>query len=166
MRNLPSKIGARSAPVLFFAALLLTTAGLSACSSKRAGDSAQWATMESASPNQAKGKGPTYSYDGTLTGTVKDEEGYPLEAVSVVAMIPGDPHIFATATDRNGKFELKFPKKLVKEIKYSILGKEPVTIPLGKKKKMDVILKDEALELDPGLLDHPTGPFRIVQPGE
>ena len=145
-------------------ALLAAFLGLSGCSSGKTGDEIQVGTMENASPNQEKGKGPNYIYDGTLIGTVKDEEGYPLEAVSVVAMIPGDPHIFATATDRTGKFELKFPKKLVKEIKFSILGKEPVTIPLGKKKKMDVILKDAALELDPGLLDHPTGPFRIVQP--
>ena len=165
MRIILSRLAALRASMLLSAALLVAV-GFSACSPKKTGNDMQWATMESASPNQEKGKGPTYSYDGTLTGTVKDEEGYPLEAVSVVAMIPGDPHIFATATDRNGKFELKFPKKLVKEIKYSILGKEPVTIPLGKKKKMDVILKDAALELDPGLLDHPTGPFRIVQPGE
>lgn len=107
---------------------------------------------------------PDYTYDGTLVGTVKDEEGYPLEKVSVVAMIPGDPHIFATATDRNGKYKIEFPKKLLKEIQFSMLGKEPVTIPLGKKKKIDVVLKNAALELDPGLLDRPVGTFRIVQP--
>ena len=120
--------------------------------------------MESPSPAQAKGNGPSYTYDGTLTGTVKDEEGYPLETVSVVAVIPGDPHIFATATDRDGKYELKYPKKFVKEIRFSMLGKEPVTVPLGKKKKINVVLEDAAIELDPGLLDRPVGPFRIVQP--
>jgi hypothetical protein len=44
-----------------------------------------------------------------------------------------------------------------------MLGKEKVTLPIGKKKKIDVVLKDEALELDPGYLDQPTGAFRIVQ---
>ena len=141
-------------------ALLAAFLVLSGCSSKKTGDEARWATMENTSPS----KGPDYTYDGTLVGTVKDEEGYPLEKVSVVAKIPGDPHIFATATDKDGKYEFKFPKKLVKEIKFSMLGKESVAVPLGKKKKMDVVLKDAAIELDPGLLDHPTGPFRIVQP--
>lgn len=163
MRSLSSKIVVLRASVLFFAALL-SGVGFSSCSSKKTGDEAQWATMENTSPNQAKGQGPNFIFDGTLVGTVKDEEGYPLETVSVVAMIPGDPHIFATATDRDGKYELKYPKKSVKEIKFSILGKESVTVPLGKKQKIDVVLKDAAIELDPGLLDHPTGPFRVVQP--
>ena len=144
-------------------AVAATAFGMTACSSGKSDEDTQWATMKSASPTQMKGKGPVYTYDATLVGTVKDEEGYPLETVSVVALIPGDPHVFAAATDKDGKYELKYPKKLVKEIEFSMLGKEKVTLPIGKKKKIDVVLKDEALELDPGYLDQPTGAFRIIQ---
>ena len=49
------------------------------------------------------------------------------------------------------------------EVQFSMLGKETVTLPTGKKKKIDVVLKDEALELDSGYLDQPIGAFRIVQ---
>ena len=169
MRNLLPGIAALRASMLFSAALLMTV-GFSACSSKNTGTDSQWATKGSVSqsPAQVKGpkstQGPTYTYDGTLTGTVKDEEGNQLEKVSVVAKIPGDPHIFATATDAQGKYEIRFSKKLVKEIQFSMLGKESVTVPLGKKKKIDVVLEDAAVELDPGLLDRPVGTFRIVQP--
>ena len=66
-------------------------------------------------------------------------------------------------TDAAGQYEIKFPKKRATEVQFSMLGKEKVTLPIGKKKKIDVVLKDEALELDPGYLDQPTGTFRIVQ---
>ena len=65
-------------------------------------------------------------------------------------------------TDAAGQYEIKFPKKWATEVQFSMLGKEKVTLPLGKKKKINVVLKNEALELDPGYLDQPAGAFRIV----
>ena len=82
---------------------------------------------------------------------MKDEEGQPLQGVTVYALIPDDPHVFGNVTDAAGQYEIKFPKKWATEVQFSMLGKEKVTLPIGKKKKIDVVLKDEALELDPGL---------------
>ena len=148
--------------------LLAVILGLSSCTSGKTGDETKWPTIEKAFPPQTQSKGqkasngPGYTYDGKLAGTVKDGEGYPLEKVSVVAKIPGDPHVFATATDRYGKYELIFPKKLVKEIEFSMLGKESVSVQPGKKKKIDIVLQDAAIELDPGLLERPGGAFGII----
>lgn len=183
MKSLTAKTGALRASVLFFAVLFLAL-GCIACSPKKSGDGAQWGTMgkgsaqkplvssrkaqASSSQKSPSSQRPQLSVldlplDGTLRGTVKDEEGQPLQGVTVYALIPDDPHVFGNVTDAAGQYEIKFPKKWATEVQFSMLGKEKVTLPIGKKKKIDVVLKDAALELDPGLLDQPTGAFRIVQ---
>ena len=184
MKALTAKTGAVRASVRVLAVLCLAF-GVIACSPKKSGDGAQWGTMGkgSAQPSPVSSrkaqapsqKSPSSSrrpqssvldlpLDGTLRGSVKDEEGQPLQGVTVYALIPDDPHVFGNVTDAAGQYEIKFPKKWATEVQFSMLGKEKVTLPIGKKKKIDVILKDAALELDPGLLDQPIGAFRIVQP--
>ena len=165
MRNLRSINTALHGSVLVLAVLCLTLGSI-ACSSGKSGEDTQWATMGKTEPQKSAHKMPPVSklrLDGTLRGTVKDEEGQPLQGVTVYAVVPGDPHVFGMMTDAAGQYEIKFPKKRATEVYFSMLGKEKVTLPIGKKKKIDVVLKDEALELDPGLLDQPTGAFRIVQ---
>lgn len=165
MRNLRSINTALHGSVLVLAVLCLTLGSI-ACSSGKSGEDTQWATMGKTEPQKSAHKMPPVSklrLDGMLRGTVKDEEGQPLQGVTVYAVVPGDPHVFGMMTDAAGQYEIKFPKKRATEVYFSMLGKEKVTLPIGKKKKIDVVLKDEALELDPGLLDQPTGAFRIVQ---
>ena len=140
MKTLRSKIAALHAPVVVLT-LFAVAIGTAACSSGKSGEDTQWATMGKTEPQKSAQKMmPPVSklrLDGTLRGTV---------------------------TDAAGQYEIKFPKKWATEVQFSMLGKEKVTLPIGKKKKIDVVLKDEALELDPGYLDQPTGAFRIVQP--
>ena len=165
MRNLRSINTALHGSVLVLAVLCLTLGSI-ACSSGKSGEDTQWATMGKTEPQKSAHKMPPVSklrLDGTLRGTVRDEEGQPLEGVTVLAVVPGDPHVFGMMTDAAGQYEIKFPKKRATEVYFSMLGKEKVTLPIGKKKKIDVVLKDEALELDPGYLDQPIGAFRIVQ---
>ena len=165
MKTLRSKIAALRAPVVVLT-IFAVAIGTAACSSGKSGEDTQWATMGKTEPQKSAHKMPPVSklrLDGTLRGTVKDEEGQPLQGVTVYALIPDDPHVFGNVTDAAGQYEIKFPKKWATEVQFSMLGKEKVTLPIGKKKKIDVVLKDEALELDPGYLDQPTGAFRIVQ---
>lgn len=167
MKTLRSKIAALRAPVVVLT-LFAVALGTAACSSGKSGEDTQWATMGKTEPQKSAQKMmPPVSklrLDGTLRGTVKDEEGQSLQGVTVYAVVPGDPHVFGNVTDAAGQYEIKFPKKWATEVQFSMLGKEKVTLPIGKKKKIDVVLKNEALELDPGYLDQPTGAFRIVQP--
>ena len=185
MKALTAKTGALRALVIILAVAAMAF-GTTACSSGKSGEDTQWGTMgmgsvqpspvssrkaqaSSAQKSPSSSQRPQLSVldlplDGTLRGTVKDEEGQPLQGVTVYALIPDDPHVFGNVTDAAGQYEIKFPKKWATEVQFSMLGKEKVTLPIGKKKKIDVILKDAALELDPGLLDRPTGTFRIVQP--
>ena len=165
MKPIRSKIAAMRSSVIVFAIAVMAF-GTAACSSGKSGEDTQWATMGKTEPQTLAHKMPPVSklrLDGTLRGTVKDEEGQPLQGVTVYALIPDDPHVFGNVTDATGQYEIKFPKKWATEVQFSMLGKEKVTLPIGKKKKNDVIVKDAALELDPGLLDQPTGTFRIVQ---
>ncbi len=171
MRNLRSINTALHGSVLVLAVLCLTLGSI-ACSSGNSGEGTKWGTMgkgsaqkSPASSLQSHSSVLDLPLDGTLRGTVRDEEGQPLQGVTVYAVVPGDPHVFGMMTDAAGQYEIKFPKKWATEVQFSMLGKETVTLPIGKKKKIDVVLKDEALELDPGYLDQPTGAFRIVQPG-
>ncbi|MBP5217442.1 MAG: carboxypeptidase-like regulatory domain-containing protein, partial [Bacteroidales bacterium] len=146
-------------------AIAVMAFGTMACSSGKSDEDTQWATIGKTEPQTSAHKMPPVSklrLDGTLRGTVKDEEGQPLQGVTVYALIPGDPHVFGMMTDAAGQYEIKVPKKRATEVYFSLLGKEKVTLPIGKKKKIDVVLKDEALELDPGYLDQPAGAFRIV----
>ena len=170
MKALHSIISALRAFV-FFGATVAVVMGTMACSSGKSGEGAEWGTMgkgsakkSPASSHQSHSSILDLPLDGTLRGTVRDEEGQPLQGVTVYAVVPGDPHVFGMMTDAAGQYEIKFPKKWATEVQFSMLGKETVTLPIGKKKKIDVVLKDEALELDPGYLDQPTGAFRIVQP--
>lgn len=170
MKTLRSKIAALRASVVVLA-IFAVAVGTTSCSSGKSGEETQWATIGKMDPQKGHSahKMPPVSklrLDGTLRGTVKDEEGQPLQGVTVYALIPDDPHVFGNVTDAAGQYEIRFPKKWATEVQFSMLGKEKVTLPLGKKKKIDVVLKNEALELDPGYLDQPTGAFRIVQPGE
>ena len=164
MKPLRSKIAALRAPMVVLA-IFAVAMGTMACSSGKSDEDTQWATMGKTEPQTSAHKMPPVSklrLDGTLRGTVKDEEGQPLEGVTVYALIPDDPHVFGNVTDATGQYEIQFPKKWVTEVQFSMLGKEKVTLPLGKKKRIDVVLKNEALELDPGYLDQPAGAFRIV----
>ena len=164
MKSLHSKIAALRDPVMVLA-LAMPVFGATSCSSGKTGDEAQWATMENTGLRKEAYKIPSTAnllLDGTLRGMVKDEEGQPLQGVTVYAVIPDDPHVFGNVTDASGQYEIKFPKKWATEVQFSMLGKEKVTLPIGKKKKIDVVLKDEAQELDPGYLDQPAGAFRIV----
>ena len=181
MKALTAKTGALRALVIILAVAAMAF-GTTSCSSGKSSEDTQWGTMgkgsaqqsrkaqaSSAQPSPSSSQCPQLSVldlplDGTLRGTVKDEEGLPLQGVTVYALIPDDPHVFGNVTDAAGQYDIKFPKKWATEVQFSMLGKEKVTLPIGKKKKIDVILKDAALELDPGLLDRPTGTFRIVQP--
>ena len=166
MKALPSIIAVLRALVIVLA-FFAVAIGTAACSSGKSGEDTQWATMGKTEPQTSAHQMPPVSklrLDGTLRGTVKDEEGQPIQGVTVYAIIPGDPHVFGNVTDATGQYEIKFPKKWVTEVQFSMLGKEKVTLPIGKKKRIDVVLKNEALELDPGYLDQPDGAFRIVQP--
>ena len=165
MKPIRSKIAALRSSVIVFAIAVMAF-GTMACSSGKSDEDMQWATMGKTEPQTSAHKMPPVSklrLDGTLRGTVKDEEGQPLQGVTVYALIPDDPHVFGNVTDASGQYEIKFPKKWATEVQFSMLGKEKVTLPLGKKKRIDVVLKNEALELDPGYLDQPDGAFRIVQ---
>ena len=169
MRNLRSINTALHGSVLVLAVLCLTLGSI-ACSSGNSGEGAKWGTIGKGSVQKSPAFFPQshssvldLPLDGTLRGTVRDEEGQPLEGVTVYAVVPGDPHVFGMMTDTAGQYEIKFPKKRATEVQFSMLGKETVTLPIGKKKKIDVVLKNEALELDSGYLDQPTGTFRIVQ---
>ena len=165
MKALRSKIAALRASVVVLA-ILAVAMGTTACSSGKSGEDTQWVKIGKTGPQTSAYKMPPVSklrLDGTLRGTVKDEEGQPLQGVTVYALIPGDPHVFGNVTDAAGQYEIHFPKKWATEVQFSMLGKEKVTLPLGKKKRIDVVLKNEALELDPGYLDQPEGAFRIVQ---
>ena len=169
MKTLRSINTALHGSVLVLAVLCLTLGSI-ACSSGNSGEGAKWGTIGKGSVQKSPASSPKshssvldLPLDGTLRGTVRDEEGQPLEGVTVYAVVPGDPHVFGMMTDTAGQYEIKFPKKRATEVQFSMLGKETVTLPIGKKKKIDVVLKDEALELDPGYLDQPIGAFRIVQ---
>jgi hypothetical protein len=165
MKALHSIIAALRAPVIILSVAAMAF-GTTACSSGKSGEDTQWATMGKTELQKSAHKMPPVSklrLDGMLRGTVKDEDGQPIQGVTVYALIPDDPHVFGNVTDATGQYEIKFPKKWATEVQFSMLGKEKVTLPIGKKKKIDVVLKDEALELDPGYLDQPTGAFRIVQ---
>ena len=164
MKPIRSKIAALRSSVIVFAIAVMAF-GTMACSSGKSDEDTQWATMGKTEPQKSAHKMPPVSklrLDGTLRGTVKDEEGLPLQGVTVYALIPDDPHVFGNVTDASGQYEINFPKKWATEVQFSMLGKEKVTLPLGKKKKINVVLKNEALELDPGYLDQPAGAFRIV----
>ena len=168
MKALHSIIAALRASVLFWATVAVVM-GTMACSSGKSGEGAEWGTMgkgsakkSPASSHQSHSSILDLPLDGTLRGTVRDEDGQPLQGVTVYALIPDDPHVFGNVTDATGQYEIQFPKKWVTEVQFSMLGKEKVTLPLGKKKRIDVVLKNEALELDPGYLDQPAGAFRIV----
>ncbi len=164
MKPIRSKIAALRSSVIVFAIAVMAF-GTMACSSGKSDEDTQWATMGKTEPQTSAHKMPPVSklrLEGTLRGTVKDEEGQPLQGVTVYALIPDDPHVFGNVTDASGQYEINFPKKWATEVQFSMLGKEKVTLPLGKKKRIDVVLKNEALELDPGYLDQPDGAFRIV----
>ena len=93
MKPIRSKIAALRSSVIVFAIAVMAF-GTMACSSGKSDEDTQWATMGKTEPQKSAHKMPPVSklrLDGTLRGTVKDEEGLPLQGVTVYALIPDDP---------------------------------------------------------------------------
>lgn len=77
-----------------------------------------------------------------VTGVVKDETGETLPGVAV--QIEGSPRGVTTDIDGSFSIEVKPTDKLT----FSYLGMEPQTLPVGKQRAFNVILKTKADELD------------------
>ena len=79
-----------------------------------------------------------------LLGTVKDKEGNPLPGVSV--FIKGTT--IGVATDTEGKFKMDLPKMENVILVFSFIGMEKQEIKYTGQKSVDIVLKEEAAEME------------------
>src|SRR5690606_37937691 len=79
----------------------------------------------------------------TVTGTVRDEQGNPLEGVTV--KIAGTPQ--GTTTDSDGNFKVAVPAA-GKVLVFTFLGYEPVEITIGAEVTIDITMQPSLSDLD------------------
>src|SRR5690349_20514597 len=76
----------------------------------------------------------------TVTGTVTDEKGIPLAAVTVTALTADKKVVSTTVTDVNGAFKLSISAK-VHHLQFSYIGLEEQVVSLGGKTNFAVSLR-------------------------
>lgn len=81
-----------------------------------------------------------------IVGRVTDSLGNPIAGVTISVVAPGRGTYAATTTDTKGRFEILAAKgeKLI----FSYVGYDPVTITVGDKTEIELVLKVKASELD------------------
>ncbi len=84
-----------------------------------------------------------FSQGNSISGEVKDQNGYPLFGVNVTVK----PVFSGTMTDVNGKFNLTGIKE-TDLIEFSYVGYEKQTVKVGAKRKFSIVLVESATGLD------------------
>jgi TonB-linked SusC/RagA family outer membrane protein len=75
-----------------------------------------------------------------VSGTVTDEKGLPLAAVTVTALTADRKVVTTTVTDVNGKFSLNINAK-VRNLQFTYIGLEEQFVPVGNKNSFPVTLR-------------------------
>jgi len=86
---------------------------------------------------------PVLAQSVSVAGTVADEAGLPLVGVFVAA----NPGSAATTTDMAGRYSLTVPAG-AKELVFSLMGMEDVTVAIAGRKEINVVMKESSLFLD------------------
>ncbi|HXB09400.1 MAG TPA: SusC/RagA family TonB-linked outer membrane protein [Puia sp.] len=76
----------------------------------------------------------------TVSGTVTDEKGLPLAAVTVTALTADRKVVATTVTDGNGKFTMNITAR-VRNLQFSYIGLEEQFVPVGGKSSFPVTLR-------------------------
>src|SRR5882757_7965002 len=76
----------------------------------------------------------------SATGTVTDEKGIPLAAVTVTALTSDRKVVSTTVTDANGVFKLSLSEK-AKTLQFTYIGLEEQFLPIGGRSTFGVALK-------------------------
>lgn len=79
----------------------------------------------------------------TVTGTVRDEQGNPLEGVTV--KVKGTP--YGTTTDSDGNYQLAVPAA-GSVLEFTFLGYEPAEIAIGAESTIDITMEPSLSDLD------------------
>jgi len=76
----------------------------------------------------------------TVSGTVTDEKGLPLAAVTVTALTPDRKVVSTTVSDANGVFKINVTSK-VRNLQFTYIGLEEQLVPVGNKSSFAVTLR-------------------------
>jgi hypothetical protein len=86
--------------------------------------------------------GPLSAQNATVTGKITDNNGEPVEGVTVI--VKGTKS--ATATDANGNYSIKAPGQ--GSLVFTFIGYKEITIPINNRKVVNATLNEDTIMLN------------------